>query len=497
METVESHGSEEEALEDIMKTIAVLNETFETLDPAGVEVYQEGKNAYRDPSTVSKPIVIKSPERQVCVEKEGAMINAKDNMLPSIDCQVKHVEVITEAGLAVWKFILRHQKVAGNSRYGETIKYAQDCADKFHDLFVYGHGGARKGQFEMICEFTEDEFHDDHTIEGLYNAIDADSLFVHIPSAAKEKVSLLEGLKNKMDDEKRLKKINALLMAPDIIDQETTILERIEPSDELMEMKEKTAKYRSTQYDELNKTRKYNIRKLDRLLIQECYREQSPQKIEIKPQELDSTLAEQIGKSREVIQRYRSDAKGLTEDTLDFYIVVRAPKDFFDKVRKQKNDFIRDLEEVSGNDSEDDIGMDNEYISSVISDNVMIAYSQYVKKQPISDFRMFTKEEIAVIDPILSTIYQFILENKEPENEALDDESTIVTLPPDQKVKIEILNPSETEAKIIGIAEQLTACAKEEISLPELATKLEKQVTELVSLIHAIRNIKFVDIGGE
>lgn len=105
---------------------------------------------------------------------------------------------------------------------------------------------------------------------------------------------------------------------------------------------------------------------------------------------IDNELVPELGKTRETIRNYKSDALYIADDLFQHLIDHKVGKKFFEKIRNKKSEAIRSLEE----------GLNNKFFNisesatNIISHNVQNAYIELKSDNPIPEFELLTSAEI-------------------------------------------------------------------------------------------------------
>jgi len=109
---------------------------------------------------------------------------------------------------------------------------------------------------------------------------------------------------------------------------------------------------------------------------------------------IDAVLVDEFGKTRQTILNYLSDSKNISDDLFRYLIEENAGKIFFEKIRKNKNEALRSLEEVS-EDEQIDI---TDYATIVVSDSIKRAFMDFKLDKPIPSFTLLTSDEMNFVE---------------------------------------------------------------------------------------------------
>ena len=128
---------------------------------------------------------------------------------------------------------------------------------------------------------------------------------------------------------------------------------------------------------------------------------------------IDQVLVDELGKSRKTILNYKSDSVCIAEGLFDYLIEKKAGKEFFEKIRHNKNEALMSIEEET---KDEDFDL-TEYITNIISDNIRKAFIENKPKKPAPDFILLTRAETDYIKDEVKLITSQIEKEIEEENE--------------------------------------------------------------------------------
>lgn len=463
-------GSQEEIRSGVPSPlIATIEKSFEILDKEITEleikditILKNDKEGYAEPTGSELPIVLKSPDGYCCIEGVQYIRDAEAKQQTKVKCEILSVKEISPVGLAIWHYSIRQKTRGGVARYMEKVKAAAECKKLF--LEMYDHirlpqqGGARRGLNRDLWVFRQDEFSEGLPAKTLCEAIDGDLN----PSA---KIT-----------SPGIERLNELLAIPDLFDNLSKKYPNVVPTNEINVMVKRTKDYRKLgSYSQLNIDGQGNINKLNRLAIELFYTHLAPRSVINQEDDLVSLMAKQSENTRETVLKHLSDGEYLTENALDVLIAANAPRSFFDATRNKKRKAIDAMRE--------DEDIDDEYISNIMSENILKAFSAAQKKSPVGEFQMLSEDEVGEAGKAAQHLFESLFPSESDEEEKDSEGSSIITPPLEQNVDI-------TPMGSLQIKDQLLAAAEDLKKLADGAPSPEQVSADLATIMATLRKLR-------
>jgi len=131
---------------DPMENYATQPEPVEDLDPQKIQPFELIPD-YLEPTSLSYPLVVKTPDSITCIEGWSMVQKAREEGQSVIRCRVHHLKMVSDVELSIRKTAIRMMPQGGEASYAEkarnVAKIYRMLKSSKENLRMFAHGRAK------------------------------------------------------------------------------------------------------------------------------------------------------------------------------------------------------------------------------------------------------------------------------------------------------------------------------------------------------------------